>query len=128
MPIIRPPLTLKQILAWADAYRRPTGSWPSADAGSVPEAPGEMWGNIEHALREGGRGLRRGGSLARLLDRCRRGRRAPRRPGRPWTPGEDELLRTLPPKEVAERTGRTLTAVYLRRHALGLSPVRRWRE
>ena len=128
MPIIRPSLTVKQILAWADAYRRRTGSWPSANAGPVPEAPGELWGNIEHALREGGRGLGAGDSLARLLDRCRRGRRAPRRPGRPWTPGEDKQLRTLPPKEVAQRTGRTLTAVYLRRHALGLSPVRRWRE
>ena len=127
MPVIRPPLTVAQILAWADAYRRRTGSWPSANAGSVPEAPGEMWGNIEHALREGGRGLRAGDSLARLLDRCRRGRREARRPGRPWTPGEDKLLRALPPKEVAERTGRTLTAVYLRRHALGLSPVRRGR-
>jgi hypothetical protein len=37
------PLTLKQILAWADAFRRRTGQWPSANAGPVSEAPGEKW-------------------------------------------------------------------------------------
>jgi hypothetical protein len=38
----------------------------------------------------------------------------------PWTAAEDELVRTLPGKEVARMTGRTLTAVYSRRLVLGL--------
>ena len=37
-----------------------------------------------------------------------------------WTAGEDELVRTLPAKEVAARTGRTLGAVYDRRRELGM--------
>ncbi len=39
--------------------------------------------------------------------------------GRPWNVEEDELLRNLPARDVAERTGRTLTAVYNRRVDLG---------
>jgi hypothetical protein len=39
---------------------------------------------------------------------------------RPWTPEEDELVRTLPPDEAAERTGRTLIAVWSHRRVLGL--------
>jgi hypothetical protein len=42
-------------------------------------------------------------------------------PGRLWTPEEDEQVRTLPAKGAAERTGRTLVAVYLRRQALGVA-------
>jgi hypothetical protein len=49
----------------------------------------------------------------------RRGARPPKA-GRPWTAEEGELMRSLPAREVAERTGRTLTAVYSRRDALGL--------
>jgi hypothetical protein len=33
-----------------------------------------------------------------------------RHQGRPWTPRENELLRTLPPVEVTRRTGRSLLA------------------
>jgi transcriptional regulator with XRE-family HTH domain len=45
------------------------------------------------------------------------------RPGRPrqtpaWAAAEDELVRTRPPAEVAERTGRRLKAVYERRQVL----------
>jgi len=40
---------------------------------------------------------------------------------RPWTAEEDELLRTLEPGEAAARTGRTLNAVYRRRHLLRLT-------
>jgi hypothetical protein len=43
----------------------------------------------------------------------------------PWTAEEDELLRTLPAEEVAERTGRTLTAIYTRRRRLGMQDGRR---
>jgi hypothetical protein len=37
----------------------------------------------------------------------------------PWKRWEDELVRTLAPAEVAERTGRTVGAVYVRRRKIG---------
>jgi hypothetical protein len=40
---------------------------------------------------------------------------------RPWTPEEDDLVRSLPAAEVARRTRRTYRAVYDRRIALGLT-------
>jgi len=43
----------------------------------------------------------------------------------PWTPEEDELVKTLRPAEAARRTGRTLSAVYSRRNVLGV-PDGRW--
>jgi hypothetical protein len=49
----RPPLTVKQILAWADAHHGRTGKWPSADAGPIPEAPGETWRGVHAALSAG---------------------------------------------------------------------------
>jgi len=49
----------------------------------------------------------------------RRGTRPPKA-GRAWSAKEESLLRRLPPKLVAARTGRTLTAVYSARRALGL--------
>lgn len=44
----------------------------------------------------------------------------PPKAGRAWTAKEDALLRILPAQKVAERTGRTLSAVYFRRGQLGL--------
>jgi hypothetical protein len=115
-------LTVEQILAWADAYHARTGEWPSSCAGPVADAPGEKWVNIDQALRAGVRGLPGGDSLARLLDRCRRGAE-PRRPS-PWSPEEDELVRALSVEEAARRIGRTVTAVFARRHRLGLAEER----
>jgi hypothetical protein len=110
------PLTLEQILAWADAHHARTGSWPHVGSGPIPEAPGETWQGVESALRYGRRGLPGYDTLARLLRRHGRdGQPAPS-----WTPGEDDLVRTRPPAEVASRTGRTLLAVYVRRCELGL--------
>lgn len=40
---------------------------------------------------------------------------------RRWTASQDELVRTLPPAEVAKRTGRTIKAVWSRRRTLGLT-------
>jgi hypothetical protein len=118
MPSSKPPLTVEQILAWADAHHARAGTWPTARSGPVANAPVETWKAIDHALVRGHRGLPEGDSLARLLNRHRehydRRRVA-------WTAAEDDLVRTLPPREVAERTGRTLRAVYHRRPLLGLS-------
>jgi hypothetical protein len=67
-----PPLTVGQILRWADAHRRRTGRWPSAAAGPVLAAPGLTWRGVQSALFLGHRGLPGGDSLAALLDRHRR--------------------------------------------------------
>ena len=111
----RLPLTVEQVLAWADAHYARTGRWPTAASGPVEGAPGEAWGRINAALYDGYRGHPGGDSLARLLNRhWGRGH------GRvSWTPAEDELVRALPPAEAAGRAGRTLPAVYQRRHQLG---------
>jgi hypothetical protein len=64
-----PRLTKGQIVAWARAYRRRTGRWPTAVSGPVLEAPGETWCGIVQALVKGRRGFPGGSSLARLLRR-----------------------------------------------------------
>src|SRR4029450_6385346 len=71
-------LTIKQILAWADAYHERTGQWPKAKDGLVWEAVDEKWINIDQALRLGLRGLHRGQTLAQLLAK-HRGKRNRRR-------------------------------------------------
>jgi len=69
-----PNLSVRQILAWADAHHRRTGVWPNEYSGPVVSAPGEKWWNISAALRDGGRGLPGGSSLPRLLERHRSAR------------------------------------------------------
>jgi hypothetical protein len=54
-----------------------------------------------------------------LAYHARRQPHGPRRAGRAWTAAEDELVRTLPPHEVARRTGRSVAAVYTRKNTLG---------
>src|SRR5205085_2453111 len=66
-----PPLTAEQILSWADAYRERHGVWPRTESGTIPEAPGEVWCNIDQALRGGGRGQPGGSSLPQLLAAAR---------------------------------------------------------
>jgi hypothetical protein len=68
------PVTVAQILAWADAYHTYTGCWPNAGSGPVEGAPGETWGAVNMALYKGRRGLPGGDSLAKLLDLHRRHR------------------------------------------------------
>src|SRR5262249_53569722 len=70
-PRLRPPLTRKLILAWADAHHERTGKWPHAQSGAIPEAPPETWQGIHSALANGARGLGQRSSLARLLARYR---------------------------------------------------------
>jgi hypothetical protein len=64
-----PRLTEDQVLAWAEAHRGRTGSWPTSKSGEIPEAPGETWRGVDESVRKGRRGLRRGRSLAGLLAR-----------------------------------------------------------
>jgi hypothetical protein len=87
----------------------------------------ETWNAVNLALYHGRRGLPAGDSLSRLLDRHRRAKPegSPRRRARPWTPPEDDLVRALPAKEAAWRTGRTLGAVHERRSVLGVADGRR---
>jgi len=62
-----PPLTVEQILAWADAHHARTGRWPLSSSGAVLDAPGVTWNAIQNALSRGVRGLAGGSTLARLL-------------------------------------------------------------
>src|SRR5262245_39667864 len=64
-------LHISQILEWADAHSKRTGEWPEKDSGQVWETADEKWLNIDTCLRLGFRGLRPGGSLARLLAKHR---------------------------------------------------------
>jgi len=66
-----PNFTIKQILQWAAAYVARHGQRPNGDSGPIPEAPGETWNAVEHALMRGSRGLRAGTSLAQLFDKYR---------------------------------------------------------
>ena len=61
-----PPLTNKQILAWADAHKAATDDWPLRDSGRVIGTD-ETWVGINSALKAGNRGLPVGSSLAKLL-------------------------------------------------------------
>jgi hypothetical protein len=67
----RPKLTLRQILAWADAHKARTGPWPQSNSGIVRDALADNWRAIDNALRLGLGGLPGGSSLARLLDEKR---------------------------------------------------------
>jgi hypothetical protein len=69
-----PPLSIEQILAWADAHRQRADRWPTVTSGAIEEAPGETWEAVDQALRQGFRGLPGGTSLARVLQK-RRGMR-----------------------------------------------------
>jgi hypothetical protein len=62
-----PNLSVRRILAWADAHFERTGRWPVHTSGPIPGAPGETWGGIHATLNRGGRGFPPGGSLYRLL-------------------------------------------------------------
>ena len=69
-------LTGGQIRGWAERRFRRTGRWRTAASGPVLDAPGEHWRAINSSLREGYRGLPRGGSLALQLRSSSRAGRA----------------------------------------------------
>jgi hypothetical protein len=64
-----PRLTIKQVLAWADAFRARTGRWPTdrSSPQTIPGTRGEQWRNVNAALHQGRRGFPGGYSLAQLL-------------------------------------------------------------
>lgn len=69
-----PPLTEKQVLAWADAYFEKTGQWPQRQNGEIPGSHGETWQNVDQAIVKGLRGFSGGSSLAQLLAERRNAR------------------------------------------------------
>ena len=66
----RPPLTIEQILAWADEHSAKTGRWPNKATKDGP-TQGETWGAINMALKNCSRGLPANTSLGRLLAKHR---------------------------------------------------------
>jgi hypothetical protein len=74
-----PKLTVKRILAWADAHFRRKGNWPMSHSGRVADGDGETWSGVNTALQAGRRGFPGGSSLARILKR-HRGVRNPKDP------------------------------------------------
>ena len=61
-----PPLTVEQILAWADEHKEMTGEWPKANSGPMTGTD-ETWSAINYSLGAGRRGLPGVSSLAKLL-------------------------------------------------------------
>lgn len=68
------PLTIAQILAWADEFYRREQRWPALHSGPIYGTRDETWESVESALSLGLRGLPAGLSLAKLLE-LYRGRR-----------------------------------------------------
>src|SRR5205085_2108256 len=62
-----PPLTVEQIMLWAEAHYKRTGQWPKSNGGQVVGAPGETWSGVNAALRVGNRGLPGGSRLSLLF-------------------------------------------------------------
>ncbi|HUY93589.1 MAG TPA: hypothetical protein VMV10_32985 [Pirellulales bacterium] len=67
----KPPLSMSEILAWADAFFDRHGRWPIAKDGRIREAADDTWQSVDQALRAGRRDLTPGSSLARLLNEHR---------------------------------------------------------
>jgi hypothetical protein len=61
------PLTVSQILTWADEHHDRTGRWPNRASGKIRATLNERWSAVDGALTLGHRGLRKGGSLMKLL-------------------------------------------------------------
>jgi hypothetical protein len=68
--LLAKPLTIRQILEWAEDHFSQSGRWPSILSGRVLAAPGEKWVNINMALKNGQRGLPSGYTLATLLGKA----------------------------------------------------------
>ena len=64
------PLSVDQVLKWADAYFKREGRWPTATAGAIPDSR-ETWASVARALRTGNRGAGACSSLATVLSKYR---------------------------------------------------------
>jgi hypothetical protein len=64
------PITVEDVLAWADSHHARHGTWPTCVSGEIPET-GNNWTAIDTCLRLGHRGLPGGASVARVLERHR---------------------------------------------------------
>ncbi len=62
-----PPLSVDEILEWADSHFERIDEWPGQDSGPVLGANDLTWRAVHLALYKGGRGLPGGSSLAKLL-------------------------------------------------------------
>ena len=62
----KPPLTVRQILSWADDFKRRRARWPRHRDGRIRPLD-ENWHAINVALGRGNRGLPGGSSLAKLV-------------------------------------------------------------
>jgi hypothetical protein len=60
-----PRLTEARIARWAKAHYERTGEWPGEYAGPIQSTRGEVWANVNQALRDGTRGLPGGDTLAK---------------------------------------------------------------
>jgi hypothetical protein len=69
----RPPLSIEEILRWADEWFAFHGKWPNINSGLIPGTIDDTWGRIDDGLRNGHRELPKssGLSLARLLEQRR---------------------------------------------------------
>lgn len=120
---------------WGVTGRTVTRRRKTLDAPMMTEGTSHL--RSEYAQDEAAtRGLRKARAKAR--DRKRRRKQKtkmsaahkrrgmiPAKAGRLWTAEEDEAVRALPAEAAAAKIGRTLTAVYVRRHRLGVPGARR---
>jgi hypothetical protein len=68
----QPKLTKKKILEWCDAFHKLHGEYPSnRDERPVPNQPDETWSAVSCSLLRGCRGLSRGTTLTKLLEKSR---------------------------------------------------------
>ncbi len=69
MPTDIPPLSIDEIVEWAQAYKEEHNKWPRASSGLVEGVPHKMtWAMVNSALSKGLGGLSGGSSLAELLE------------------------------------------------------------
>lgn len=113
---LEPPLTAGRKKAWKKAADPERRRKIAAAKKGKPRPP-----SVIEAVRRAnkGRALSKPHREKISAAHKRRGTRPPAA-GRPWQKWEDKLLRTVPTREVVEKTGRTLTAVWSRRRELGL--------
>ena len=85
------------------------GKWVDSESGEYFEADSPATGEVIAQVPKGTRA-----DAQRAVEAAHRARGALVPGTRLWTPGEDELVRTLPRGEAARRTGRTFQAALLK--------------